>query len=104
MASTIARRDLDEESARVHGLRDRLWALLSDAIPDLAVTGHAKDRLPNTLNVRFPNASAVALLARAEGVAASTGSACHAGSEKPSGILLSMGIAPEQALGAMALT
>ena len=103
VASTIARRDLEEESARVHGLRDRLWALLSDAVP-VTMNGHSKDRLPNTLNVRFPNVSAVALLARAEGVAASTGSACHAGSEKPSGILLSMGIAPEQALGAVRLS
>jgi len=103
VASTIARRDLDEESARVRGLRDRLWALLSDAIP-VTMNGHSKDRLPNTLNVRFPNVSAVALLARADGVAASTGSACHAGSEKPSGILLSMGIAPEQALGAVRLS
>jgi cysteine desulfurase len=104
VASTLARRDLEEESARVHGLRDRLWTLLSDAIPDLALNGHSKDRLPNTLNVRFPNVSAVPLLARADGVAASTGSACHAGSEKPSGILLSMGIAPEQALGAVRLS
>jgi cysteine desulfurase len=104
VASTIARRDLEEESARVHGLRDRLWTLLSDAIPNLVVNGNTKDRLPNTLNVRFPNVSAVALLARANGVAASTGSACHAGSEKPSGILLSMGIAPEQALGAVRLS
>jgi len=103
VASTIARRDLEEESARVRGLRDRLWALLSDAIP-VTMNGHSKDRLPNTLNVRFPNVSAVALLAQADGVAASTGSACHAGSEKPSGILLSMGIAPEQALGAVRLS
>jgi cysteine desulfurase len=103
VASTIARRDLEEESARVRDLRDRLWALLSDAIP-VTMNGHSKDRLPNTLNVRFPNVSAVALLARADGVAASTGSACHAGSEKPSGILLSMGIAPEQALGAVRLS
>jgi len=103
VASTIARRDLEEESARVRGLRDRLWALLSDAIP-VTMNGHSTDRLPNTLNVRFPNVSAVALLARADGVAASTGSACHAGSEKPSGILLSMGIAPEQALGAVRLS
>ena len=104
VACAIARRDLDHESARVQRLRDRLWGRLSAAVPGLALTGHATDRLPNTLNVRFPNVSALALLARAEGIAASTGSACHAGSEKPSGVLLGMGISPEQALGAVRLS
>lgn len=103
-ACSIALRDLDHESVRVRRLRDRFWSLLSAAIPGLALTGHATDRLPNTINVRFPNVSAVALLASADGVAASTGSACHAGSEKPSAVLLGMGIAPEHALGAVRLS
>jgi cysteine desulfurase len=103
-ACAIARRDLEHESARVRRLRDRLWSRLSAAVPGIALTGHATERLPNTLNVRFPNISALALLARADGVAASTGSACHAGSEKPSAVLLNMGIAPEQALGAVRLS
>ena len=103
-ACVIARGDLDQESRRVRHLRDRLWSRLSAAIPGLALTGHPTDRLPNTINVRFPNVSSVALLERADGVAASTGSACHAGSEKPSGVLLGMGIAPEEALGAVRLS
>jgi cysteine desulfurase len=103
-ACVIARRDLDQESGRVRLLRDRLLGRLSAAVPGLALTGHVTDRLPNTINVRFPNVSALALLARADGVAASTGSACHAGSEKPSSVLLGMGIAREQALGAIRLS
>jgi cysteine desulfurase len=104
MASTIARRDIESENVRVQGLRNRLWALLSDAIPGIVVNGHPTERLPNTLNVRFPNVSATALLARATGVAASTGSACHAGSESPSAVLLAMGIGPEVALGSVRLS
>jgi cysteine desulfurase len=104
VASAITRRDLEVEGARLRTLRERLWALLSDAIPGLALNGHFEERLPNTLNVRFPNVSGVALLAQADGIAASTGSACHAGSERPSGILLRMGIPPEQALGAVRLS
>jgi cysteine desulfurase len=103
-ACAIARRDLDQEGARVRRLRDRLWELLSASIPGLALTGHVTERLPNTLNVRFPKVSALALLDRTDGVAASTGSACHAGSERPSGVLLGMGIVPEQALGAVRLS
>jgi cysteine desulfurase len=103
-ACRIARRDLEVEGVRVRLLRDRLWGRLSAAVPGLVLTGHATDRLPNTINVRFPKASALALLSQADGVAASTGSACHAGSEKPSSVLLGMGIAPEQALGAVRLS
>jgi cysteine desulfurase len=103
-ACTIARSDLEHESVRVRLLRDRFLGRLSAAVPGLALTGHAIERLPNTINVRFPKVSALALLGRAESVAASTGSACHAGSEKPSSVLLAMGIAPEQALGAVRLS
>jgi cysteine desulfurase len=103
-ACSIARRDLDRESARVRRLRDLLWSRLSASVPGLALSGHATDRLPNTLNVRFPNVSALTLLSRADGIAASTGSACHAGSEQPSAVLLGMGIAPEEALGAVRLS
>jgi cysteine desulfurase len=81
-----------------------LWDLLFAAIPGLALNGHATERLPGTLNVRFPNVSGVDLLARAHDVAASTGSACHADSERASGVLLEMGVNPEEALGAVRLS
>ena len=37
-------------------------------------------------------------------IAAGTGSACHAGHETPSPVLLAMGIEPTDALGALRLT
>jgi len=43
-------------------------------------------------------------LAQTPEVAASTGSACHAGSTKPSAVLLAMGLTREQALGALRLS
>jgi cysteine desulfurase len=61
-------------------------------------------RLPNTLNVSFPRVTGAALLAEARGVAASTGSACHTGSEEPSAVLTAMGIVRGRALGAVRLT
>jgi cysteine desulfurase len=60
--------------------------------------------LPNTLNVRFPRVSGTALLAQAEEVAASTGSACHDGREAASSVILAMGVKPEEALGSVRLT
>ena len=103
-ACAIARRDLGHEGARVRALRDRFWTLLSAAIPKLALNGHSTERLPNTLNVRFPGVSATALLSRATGIAASTGAACHEGNENPSVTLLAMGIGNSEALGSVRLS
>ncbi len=103
-AAEIARSSLRTESARVKQLRDRLWQLLSAEIPGLALNGHAELRLPNTLSVRFPSVSGSALLAAAPEIAASTGSACHAGEERASAVLLAMGIDAGSALGTLRLT
>ncbi|HXI76537.1 MAG TPA: aminotransferase class V-fold PLP-dependent enzyme, partial [Steroidobacteraceae bacterium] len=103
-ACIIARRDLNDESARVRTLRNRLWSQLAAAIPGIALNGHAEDRLPNTLNVRFPRVSGTALLAATPEIAASTGSACHAGGETASEVLLAMAIPAAEALGSVRLT
>jgi cysteine desulfurase len=103
-ACAIAQRDLDEQRVRVRALRDRLWGRLAQAIPHLALNGHGENRLPNTLNVRFPRVSGEALLAATPEIAASTGSACHDGDESASAVLLAMGIPAEAALGSIRLT
>jgi cysteine desulfurase len=103
-ACTIARRDLDEESRRIRGLRDRLWARLDDRVPGLALNGHPQDRLPNTLNVRFPGVSGNTLLGACQAIAASTGSACHEAGASASAVILAMGVPEEEALGSVRLT
>lgn len=103
-ACAIALRDLDRAAARMKQLREDLWRRLADAIPGLALNGHPELRLPNTLNVRLPGASGDAVLAGAPEVAASTGSACHAGNTSASAVILAMGVAPDQALGSIRLT
>jgi cysteine desulfurase len=103
-ACEIAGRSLADEAGRLRALRDRLHALLAAAVPELALNGHPSERLPNTLNVSFPGVDGAALLAATPEIAASTGSACHAGRTEPSDILLAMGISPERALGAVRLS
>jgi cysteine desulfurase len=103
-ACELARRDLDAEAARITLLRDELERLLDAACGRLQLNGHRVERLPNTLNVSFPGVRGTALLAAAPGVAASTGSACHAGNERPSSVLLDMGLGPERALRAVRLS
>jgi cysteine desulfurase len=92
------------DAERVQALRDRLHGLLRENVPGLALNGHPTHRLPNTLNVSFPGLDGEELLARTPGVAASTGSACHAGRTEPSGVLTAMGINRERALGAVRLS
>jgi cysteine desulfurase len=101
-ACAMARESLAEEAERQRALRDRLEAKL--ATGGFVVHGAGAERLPNTVNGRFPGVRGSALLARAPEVAATTGSACHAGEEHASGVLLAMGIAGEDALGAVRLT
>jgi cysteine desulfurase len=103
-ACALAQRDLDAQRVRVRALRERLWKSLAQAVPHLALNGHVENRLPNTLNVRFPRVSGEALLAATPEIAASTGSACHDGGESASAVLLAMGIPAATALGSVRLT
>jgi len=83
-------------------LRERFWALLQDAFgDDVALNGHPVHRLPNTLNVSFVGKAGGAILSRLDGVAASTGSACHAGSVELSPVLKAMGVTDEVGMGAI---
>jgi len=71
-------------------------------IPGIRLNGHRTKRLPNTLNVSFPNAYGSHLLDRVKDtIAASTGSACHEGRHTPSSVLTAMGLSNEQALSAV---
>jgi cysteine desulfurase len=73
VACERARLDMARESERIRTLRELLWDELRAQVPGLALNGHPYDRLPNTLSVRFPGLSSLALLEAAPSVAASTG-------------------------------
>ena len=103
-ACALAQARLAADRARLRGLRDALWATLSGEIDGLVCHTPLDASLPNTLYVSFPGVLGADVLAHAPGVAASTGSACHAGEHRPSSTLLAMGVAPESALGAVRLS
>jgi cysteine desulfurase len=101
-ACAAAREDLGREWARQTALRERLEARLG--AEGFVVHGARAARLPNTTNGRFPGVRGSALLARVPEILASTGSACHAGEERPSRVLSAMGLGAEDALGAVRLS
>jgi cysteine desulfurase len=87
---------------RVHALRDRFWQGLQQRFGDgVVLNGHSTHRLPNTLNVSFVGRIGAEILARLDGVAASTGSACHSGRIELSPVLQAMGTAPRVGMGAI---
>ncbi|MGQ9490835.1 MAG: cysteine desulfurase family protein [Anaerolineae bacterium] len=94
------------EQHRLLALRERLWAGLSAAIPDIELTGHPTQRLPGHLSLIVHGVEAQNLLIALDliGVAASSGSACASGAPTPSHVLTAMGYKPVEALGALRLT
>lgn len=105
-ACDIARSFLPEYQKEVRVLRDRLHFLIETGLgkDSIRLNGHPERRLPNTLNISIRGVVGEELLHQIPEIAASTGSACHAGSTEPSGVLLAMGLSRELALGALRLT
>jgi len=86
----------------VRVLRDHFWLELQSRFGNrIALNGHPAHRLPNTLNVSFINCIGAEILNGLDGVAASTGSACHSGRIELSPVLEAMGITPEVGMGAI---
>jgi len=102
-AAEIALGRVAEDFASLTKLRDRLQALLLESCPDSRVNGAQAPRLPNTLNIsfRFLEGESVLVLLDQQGICASTGSACTAGSSEPSHVLRAMGVPADWLQGAV---
>jgi len=83
---------LPNEMPRIAELRDRLEREILRLVPGALVIGNQSNRLPNTLNIAFEDAEAdsILLLLERASIAASSGSACAAGSMEPSHVLRAM--------------
>src|SRR5262249_4563331 len=89
---------------RVRVLRDRFWQGLQQQFGSgVVLNGHPTYRLPNTLNVSFVDRIGAEILARLDGVAASTGSAWHSGPVELSPGLEANGVAPHLGMGGIRL-
>lgn len=102
-AAEIALGRVAEDSASVKKLRDHLETLLLESCPDSRVNGAKEQRLPNTLNIsfRYLEGESVLVLLDQQGICASTGSACTAGSSEPSHVLRAMGVPADWLQGAV---
>lgn len=91
-AAEIAHATQPSESVRLEGLRDAFSAKLLE-VDGVTLNGHLTERSPRHVNITAHGADGEALLMNLdlEGVAASSGSACSAGTLEPSHVLMAMG-------------
>ncbi|PIW36906.1 MAG: cysteine desulfurase NifS [Candidatus Kerfeldbacteria bacterium CG15_BIG_FIL_POST_REV_8_21_14_020_45_12] len=106
LAVELAVAERETESERLSKLRDELIDELIQKIPGAELNGAREPRLPNNINIFFPNIDGEALLVylNQAGVAASLGSACAAGSLDPSHVLLALGYSKADARRSLRLT
>ncbi len=104
-AAELAKKEM---KARMKGMRDLsqfFYNELFKKIPGIKLNGHPSKRLPNTLNLSFPDIQGYVLLEKLKNeIAASTGSACHEGKHKPSSVLKAMGLSDKEALSVVRLS
>jgi cysteine desulfurase len=95
-ALELALADREAEAVRQAALRDHLIERIRTLAPDVILNGHPTRRLPNNVNVAIPGIDAEALLLNLdlEGICASAGSACTAGSLEPSHVIRALGRPP----------
>jgi len=87
----------EQEALALGALRDALTERLQNRIEDVQVAGEHRNRLPNTLCIRFTGADAEAVMANAPDLAISSGSACSSLVPAASHVLRAMGISERDA-------
>ena len=99
----IARIEMDEEIARITGLRDRLAKGL-EGIEEVYINGDMAHRVPHNLNVSFNYVEGESLIMAIKGLAVSSGSACTSASLEPSYVLRALGRSDELAHSSIRFT
>lgn len=113
VAAELASEELELESTRLIGLRDRLFDLVSEC-PLLIPTGDRLHRLPHHLSfcLQLPNCRAATSITgktivrqlNLAGIGISSGAACASGKLTPSPILLAMGYSQTAAVGGIRIS
>ncbi len=104
-AAEIAYSEMSTRMGHAKGLRDRIIKALLD-IPNVYLTGHPDNRLPNHASfvVEFIEGEAMLLMLAMKGIYAASGSACSSRALKSSPVLLSLGTPTALAQGSIVFT
>jgi cysteine desulfurase len=96
-ACEISSQDMQEESRRIAGLRNRLRDKLLAELDDVLINGSMEHRLPGNLNTSFLGVDGETLMTAVKDIAVSSGSACHSDSVESSHVLKALGLSDEAA-------
>jgi len=105
-AAELAKNEMQSRIEHLTALRDKLIKGLMEKIPDIELNGHPTKRLPKNVSVtvKYVEGEAMLLNLDMQGIAVSTGSACAAGSLKPSHVIKALGKSDVDLHGAMRFT
>ncbi len=105
-AIALKTQELPQEGPRLRALSQRLIDGVMGSIDHVRLNGHPVNRLPGNVNFSFEfiEGESLLLLLDAQGICASSGSACTSGSLDPSHVLLAIGLPHEKAHGSLRLT
>lgn len=106
LAAEIAVAELETETKRLSALRDRLVQGVLELSPLAHHTATDSKRMPHNAHFTFEGCSGDSLLflLDQQGVCVSVGSACQAGVNGPSHVLVAMGRTEREALGCIRMT
>jgi cysteine desulfurase len=95
--------NMEEKTAKIIKLREKLINGILDTVPYTRLNGHREKRLPNNTSFCFKYIEGESLLLSLDlkGYIVSSGSACTSGSLDPSHVLLEIGLPHETAHGSM---
>lgn len=96
-ACEIAMEVMEEESARLIYLREKLRNGIMDSLDEVSVNGHLTKRMPGNINLSFAYVEGESLLMGLREIALSSGSACTSATLEPSYVLQALGVSAELA-------
>lgn len=105
-ALSIAKKEVERKAREITNHRNYFIKRVLQEIPDCRLNGSAKKRLPGNANISFKGISGTALLVllEEEGIYASAGSACSAGSTSLSHVIRTLQLPKEYAYGTIRFT
>ncbi|CAN5591278.1 cysteine desulfurase NifS [soil metagenome] len=105
-AFEIVEAERDQENARLRVLRDQLIGGILENVEGARLTGSSTQRLDSHASFVISGVEAEGVLIALDlaGVAASSGSACTSGAQRPSHVLEALGVPGRDAVGGLRLT
>jgi len=105
-AIELCQKNMAQEIQQQTQWRTRLFEEIPRRVDGVRLNGHRTQRLPNNAHFSFEGVDGAALLMSLDmiGLAVSRGSACTAGSMKPSYVLKAIGLSDQMAQGSLRIT